>query len=152
MIRTKLAILVGGMCFAGMLLPSRAAEDPSEDAVRAFMRGKLDAAENVLEGLVTEDFKAIQEGADRMRVMGQRAEWNVIKTPEYIAYSAEFQRAADQLSKSAQERKLDAASLTYLQLTLTCINCHKHARGAKIAGVPNDSELRVAFSARRSKR
>lgn len=152
MIRIVMAVVAGGLCMVALWLPSHAAEEPNDDAVRAFMRGKLDAAEDVLEGLVTEDFKLIQQGADHMRVMGKRAEWNVLKTPDYIAHSAEFQRAAEQLGKSARDEKLDAAALAYLQLTMSCINCHKHARGAKIAGAPRDLDLQFAHTARRGDR
>lgn len=111
-----------------------AAEQP-ENAVRAFMRGKLEASENVLEGLVTEDFTKIRDGADQMRVMSQQAAWNVLQTPDYAQYSAEFQRNAKSLSNAAAKKDLDAATLAYTQVMLTCVNCHKHVRGAKIADV-----------------
>lgn len=144
-----MAVVGGGL--AGGWLQAPAEEQPNEDAVRAFMRGKLDAAEAVLEGLVTEDFELIQRGADQLRVMGQRAEWNVLKTREYVQYSAEFQRVSEQLGSAGKEKKLDAASLAYLQLTMTCINCHKHARGAKIARLEADwsiAEAAVAWGGR----
>ena len=135
-------VMLGGMCLWGLRLDSQAAEQPNEKAVKAFMRGKLDASQQVLEGLVTEDFKLIELGGDRMRVMSLRAEWNVLKTPAYVQYSNEFQRAAQQLSRAAKEKKLDAAALFHLQLTLTCINCHKHVRGVKLAAAPKPQAAR----------
>lgn len=134
-----IVLVVFGCLFAGGLWLSRSAADqPNEEAVKAFMRGKLDSAQDVLEGLVTEDFEKIEQGADRMRVMGRRAEWNVLKTHEYELYSAQFQRAAEQLAKAGKNKKLDSAALAYLQLTMTCINCHKHVRGVKIADLPRE--------------
>lgn len=120
---------------AGTLLAwaSRAAEEPNEDATKAFMRAKLDAAQDVLEGLVTEDFKKIKDGADQMNVMSQKAEWNVLQTPQYRLYSGEFQRLTEELARAATEQKVDASTLAYVQLTLSCVNCHRHVRGAKIA-------------------
>jgi hypothetical protein len=127
------AILLLGIACVTPYVWVTAADQPNEDAVRAFMRGKLDAAENVLEGLVTEDYELIEQGADQLNVMSQRAEWNVFTTPIYKQHSDDFQRAADRLGSAAKKQKLEAAALAYLQVTLACINCHKQLRGAKIA-------------------
>ncbi len=129
-------LIVGGTFAAGWRLSSGAAADqPNEEAVRIFMRGKLDSAKDVLEGLVTEDFDQIAKAADRMLVMSKRAEWNVIKNERYAQYSAEFQRANEQLAAAGREKKIDAAALAWVQVTMNCVNCHQHARGVKVTGV-----------------
>lgn len=126
--------LLGGVLAGGASFTSPAAEEVDDDeAVKAFMHAKLDAAQKVLEGLVTERFGVIRQGADRMLVMSRSAEWHVHKTPAYAQHSAEFQNAAERVKKAAREEELDAASLAYLQLTMSCINCHKYARSIKIA-------------------
>ena len=125
--------LVGIASITTFFWVTASADQPNEDAIRAFMRGKLDAAEDVLEGLVTDDFSLIEQGSDRMKIMSQRAEWNVFTTPSYRQHSGEFRRAADRLTQAAKSEKLEAASLAYLQVTLACINCHKTMRGAKVA-------------------
>ena len=33
-----------------------------------------------------------------------------------------------ELIKNAEDRNLDAAALSYVDLTLTCVKCHKHVR------------------------
>lgn len=124
--------IVAAVLASGATLTTPAAEE-SDDAVNAFMQAKLDAAQKVLEGLVTERFGIISQGAERMLVMSKSAEWHVHKTPIYARHSAEFQNAADRLEKAAREEQLDAASLAYLQLTMSCINCHKYVRSVKIA-------------------
>jgi hypothetical protein len=101
-------------------------------AVKAFMRGKLDASQQILEGLVTEDFDLISKGADRLRVMSMRAEWNVLRGPVYEDQSASFRRSAELLGKMAKEKNIDGASLTYLHMTMQCINCHKFTRSADV--------------------
>jgi hypothetical protein len=126
-------ILLAVTCLTAFWWVTAAADQPNEDALTAFMRGKLDAAESVLEGLVTEDFELIQQGADQMHVMSQRAEWNVITTPVYVQYSDDFRRAVERLGNAAKGQNLEAAALAQLQVTLSCINCHKHLRGAKVA-------------------
>jgi hypothetical protein len=105
---------------------------PNPKAVKAFMRGKLDASQQILEGLVTEDFDLIGKGADRLRVMSMRAEWNVLRGPVYEDQSASFRRSAELLGKMAKEKNIDGASLTYLHMTMQCINCHKFTRNADV--------------------
>lgn len=111
-------------------------EPPSRDTVRAFMRGKLDASKDVLEGLVTEQFGPIEEGADRMRLMSRKAEWNSIKTERYSQLSEEFRQSTEKLSKAARDKKLDTAALAWTQITLQCVNCHQYARDIQMTRLP----------------
>jgi hypothetical protein len=39
-----------------------------------------------------------------------------------------FRRTADTLSKYAKDKNIDGAALTYVELTLSCVKCHKHVR------------------------
>lgn len=100
--------------------------------ISKFMRVKLSSSQQVLEGLVTEQFKLIRDGGQKMMLMSMAAEWQVIRGPVYEQDSAEFQDAAEQLVKMAQEKNIDGATLAYLRLTMTCINCHKHVRASKV--------------------
>ena len=125
-----LAVLVGWTCF---LLGDE--DTPSRNAVRAFMHGKLDASKDVLEGLVTEKFGPIEEGADRMRLMSRKAEWNSIKTERYVQLSEEFRQSTEKLSKAAREKKLDSAALAWTQITLQCVNCHQYARDIQMTRI-----------------
>ena len=143
--------LAAGAVFAGALLAGvcwnvQGDDGPvGKDAVRAFMRGKLDSSRDVLEGLVTEDFALIENGADRMRSMSKKAQWNSIKTDRYLQYSQEFQRATEQLAKAGREKKIDAAALSWTQVTLCCVNCHRYARDVAMAG-SNAPEDRLMFA------
>lgn len=93
-----------------------------------FMRPKLMYSQRVLEGLALEDYGLIAENARRLTAMSELADWQVLPGLEYSRYSAEFQRLSNQLSRQSQERNLDAATLTYVQLTMTCVECHRHVR------------------------
>lgn len=103
-------------------------ERPGKEAVRAFMRGKLDSSRDLIEGLTTEDFDQIVQAADRLRLMSKKAEWNSIKTERYVQHSLEFQRTTEQLAKAGREKKLDAAALAWTQVMLNCVNCHRDSR------------------------
>lgn len=96
-----------------------------------FMRKKLDYSKNVLEGLSREDYALVARNARRLKVMSEEAAWKSAMIPNatnYIPYTLEFQRLADELAGKADGKNLDGATLAYLQLTMNCINCHKYTR------------------------
>jgi hypothetical protein len=49
-----------------------------------------------------------------------------------VQYSAEFQRSTKALAEAAKKKNADGASLAYVQLTLTCVNCHKHIKNQRV--------------------
>jgi cytochrome c556 len=60
--------------------------------------------------------------------------WRARESGEYEVLSAEFRKQAEALAKAAKDRNPDAVSLAYVQMTLSCVNCHKYMRGGKKAG------------------
>lgn len=125
---------------------------PKNSKLTHFMRGKLTASQSVLDGLVTEDFKKIEKGGLKLLVMSKAADWQVFKTGTYAQYSAEFQRTTDRLVKMAKKKQLDSAALSYMHVTMTCINCHKYVKKERLArGEPVPPGLRrLALSPRHS--
>jgi len=109
----------------------RAAQEAGDEEVRQFMRLKLDHSQKVLEGVVMKDFDLIAKNAQAMALLTEDENWMLLETPEYRAYSTEFQQIANRLTKAAKEKNLDGAALDYVQLTLNCVDCHKHVREAK---------------------
>ena len=107
-------------------------EAPPQGPVAVFMREKLAASQSVLEGLMTDDFAKIKEGAEKMIVMSNAAEWKVIQGPVYAQYSTDFRGIAERLAKAAEKKDLDGAGLSYTQLTMSCISCHKYVKGTRI--------------------
>ncbi len=92
------------------------------------MQLKLKHAQKVLEGVALEDFDAIAQNAETLGLLAQDENWQVYQTLEYRQWSADFQRIANELAKSAKRKNIDEATLAYLQLTMCCVNCHKHTR------------------------
>ena len=103
---------------------------PTEKPVERFMKQKLIHSQDVLEGLVTEDFAQIEKAAE-MHTLSQAAEWQVLRTPTYDLSSKEFQTACSQLEKAAKEKNTDGASLAWIRVPMTCLSCHKHVRSVK---------------------
>jgi hypothetical protein len=118
-----LTLLLGlpGLCGHG-------GEPKKDDKLSDLMHKKLAASQGVLEGIALNDFKKIAAQADELLTISKRAEWKVLKTPKYELYSNDFQRIAEGLGQSARDRNIDAAALNYVELTLTCVKCHKHVR------------------------
>lgn len=105
----------------------------TERADDVFMQRKLQLSQDALLGLVTEDFGLLQRAAEGLESMSRKAEWEVHTTEEYKQFSAEFRRTARSMTKQAQEKKIDGTSLAYMQLTLSCVECHKYTRGVRMA-------------------
>jgi hypothetical protein len=117
---------------------SQEPKKPPDKKVETLMRRKLDNSQKVLEGIAVHDFKMIGKHADELIDISKQAEWKAIRTPQYELYSNEFRRVADDLVKNAKDKNLDGAALTYVELTLTCVKCHKYVREVQQAGLDLD--------------
>jgi hypothetical protein len=98
-----------------------------------LMQRKLACSQKILEGLALNDFKKMEQNADELISVSKLAEWRVVRTPTYELYSNEFRRTAETLGRRANEKNLDGAALAYVELTLTCVRCHKHVRDIRQA-------------------
>lgn len=119
-------------------------------ALAKFMRAKLGATQLVLEGLTVEDFDMIAKGAKELSALSKAEQWRVSEDPLYANHSAEFVRVAKKLQQQAEEKNLDGAALNYVQLTMTCIECHRFTRTVLLAGdlrLPGARERSVARTA-----
>jgi hypothetical protein len=97
-----------------------------------FMRTKLEYSKKALEGITLEDFDAIARSAKALRLLSEAAEWEVPTIPnatDYVSLTREFQRLCDEMAQKARQKNLDGATLSYLSLTMNCVNCHKYVRG-----------------------
>jgi len=102
-------------------------------AMKAFMRKKLESSQSLLEGLAVEDFDLIAQGAKELKTTGAAAEFLVVHDPIYIGYADDFRRIIDKLGKAAKEKRLDGAALAYVDMTLSCVECHKYVRNVLVA-------------------
>ncbi len=96
-----------------------------------FMRLKLEFSKKVLEGLTLEDYASISKNAKALKRLSEAAVWEVPTIPnagDYIIFTSEFQRLADEMDRKAKDKNIDGATLAYLRLTMNCVNCHKYVR------------------------
>lgn len=128
-------ILVLGFALAGLMLLPRLSgqiDEAEKQKTAALMQRKLERAQKVLDGISTGDFEKIIKNAEDLSDISKQVGWRVLKTPTYEMFSADFQRAAQALVKSGREKNLDSAALAYVDLTLTCVKCHKHVREVRM--------------------
>jgi hypothetical protein len=108
-------------------------KDEPKKGRNLLMQKKLDHAQKVLEGVAVQDYDLIERNADELILISKKAEWKVIQTPDYVRHSEDFRRNGELLVKHAKAKNIDAAALAYVQMTLSCVNCHKHVREVRIA-------------------
>jgi hypothetical protein len=110
----------------GPVVRSHADKGPGKHS--ELMKRKLLESQKVLEGIALNDFDKISEHAKELLQISKTAEWRVLKTTEYELFSNAFQNSAIDLAKHAKDKNLDAAALSYVEMTLICVKCHKHVR------------------------
>ena len=109
-------------------------EPRKDEKLHDLMQRKLAASQKVLEGIALGDFDKIGKQADELIAVSKQTEWRVLKTPQFELHSNDFRRTADNLAKSAKDKNLDGAALNYVELTLTCVKCHKYVRETRDTG------------------
>lgn len=97
------------------------------------MRFKLYYAQGILEGITAENFVLISTNAFKLKQLSQSADWRVRSSREYQRLTAEYEHATESLDKAARNRNVDAATVAYFQLTVSCVICHKYLRGVDVA-------------------
>lgn len=137
-------LLLGPIACVGLLdcfSATSAAEQPQpvkqepakKAALQKFMRAKLALAQGLLEGLAVEDFAKLDKNAKALLLLTTAEEWSVSKNSLYLQHSDEFRRAIKQLNKNAEAKNLDGASYSFVQLTMSCVECHRFVRNELIA-------------------
>jgi len=106
--------------------------DKDSKDLKELMQRKLKQGQKVLEGLALNDFDVIAKSAEELIEVSKAAEWKVVKTPRYELYSNEFRRNAETMIQNAKAKNLDGATLAYVDMTLTCVKCHKHVRQVRM--------------------
>jgi hypothetical protein len=106
-------------------------KEPPPTSNQLLMRDKLTYAKDVLDGLSLENYGKVAASAELMRMISKAASWHVLDSDEYTQLSKNFQEQAADLERHAKEKNLDAASLDYMRISLTCIQCHKYVRGVR---------------------
>jgi len=113
--------------------PSVPRQQPATSGTGKLMREKLGHAQKILEALASSDYTLLEREAVALERITESPKWDVLRTPEFGRYSAAFVKAAHDLAESARQRDLDLAASQYGGLTMSCYQCHRYLKGARIA-------------------
>ena len=118
------------------------AQPERKPTTKEFMAEKLVLSQVLLRGLALEEFELLRANAAQLSAMSKQADWRVFQNPDYDHQSTIFQRHANALVRAAESKDIDGATLAYLRLTLSCVDCHKLVRGKLVAAAEGQTELR----------
>jgi hypothetical protein len=103
--------------------------------MKQVMRTKLDHSQRILEAVVTSDWQLLDRESREMSLVARDPAWNALTLPEYVRHSEAFLRATDDLIAASRLRDVESASLGFISLTTSCVNCHRYLARARIATV-----------------
>lgn len=142
----KIKILLITICLAIAAGFSAAlAQSKRNRAAKEFMRDKLELSQGVLEGLATADYDLIIVKGTKLSAMSKDADWRMFENPNYDQQSIIFRKNVDALVNAAREKNLDAATLAYVRVTMSCVDCHKLVRGKLVASTPDLPTMMPVF-------
>ena len=101
---------------------------------QVMMQAKLSHSQKILEGLVTQDFEAIEQAAAALSKISLTPPPDLEKAGDksdeqvYEHFRMEFARLAGQLEGHARREQLEATAYVQQNLTATCIACHDYIR------------------------
>jgi cytochrome c556 len=134
LICTSAGVLTAACCTLVMLVSAVAtrADDKqpatNQQPVSYWMKKKLEYSQNILAGIANADFDKIVANAESMRKLSKIEGFVHGRTPGYRTQLGIFEESADEIVRQAKRDNVDGAALAFTQLTISCVNCHKHLR------------------------
>lgn len=98
-----------------------------------LMQQKLEHSQELLAAVVLGNHVGVERYANELMLISEASTWSPLQTPEYLHYASAFRESTETLIEEANARNLDGVALAYMEVTLTCVQCHKHVRGARLA-------------------
>ena len=109
----------------------------NEDDANAWMVAKLNGSQNILAHLTNGDLGAVATDARRMQVMTYLEQWlTASDVEEHSAYRGQmntFEFSTKELIRHAEDGNVDGALDSYVDMTRTCVKCHKLIRDVPAA-------------------
>lgn len=124
--QAKLSILSAATLSLGFFLALNAEDQPRSDQAK-LMEQKLAFSQKILSSVVKEDFAEMSQNAEGLLKLA-KTQWIKKESPEYRSQLKDFWIVVEGLNTSAQEKNGDGATLAYVQMTLSCVKCHKYLR------------------------
>lgn len=104
------------------------------EGTQLMMEAKLSHSQEILEGLVTQDFASVEKAAAALSKISLNPAPEFSKTGDktdaqvYEHFRMEFARHVVQLQRHARRKELEATAYVQQNMTATCIACHDYIR------------------------
>lgn len=116
--------------------PRRAGPEKSESSVKGstsekestkVMADKLRHTHELITSLAREDYKSLEKSA---KSLGKTAhlQWVAEPSPEYRSQLQVFWTTLEGIESGARRKNIEEATLAYMQMTLSCVRCHRVIR------------------------
>jgi hypothetical protein len=144
--RLALGSVLGSSILILVLVGVRAAQQPRDQAnpvaearqqhriLEAAMDAKLRHTHRLITSLAVEDFARMAQDAAELRRIGESALLKISPDVEYVKFCTEFSTVVEELGRRAKAHDLNGATLSFIRLTMNCVECHKHVRDKNLAG------------------
>jgi hypothetical protein len=99
-----------------------------------IMDKKLRYTHRLITSLAVEDFKQMALDARELKLIGETTLMKVSPDLDYVKFSTEFSSVTEELANRAKAHDLNGATLSYIRLTINCVDCHKYVRDRSIQG------------------
>ena len=133
--RTRLTLGIGIVALLAIALffaSEKAGAQRSDFEHNPLMQRKLSEAQNILGALVLENFKQIESSAGELVLISQEDQWTRRPSERYRNLALEFRWGAEKLKIEAEAKNLDGTTLAYMQVIMSCVECHKVVRGSEL--------------------
>ena len=112
---------------------STASAQAKEPTLKEFMRKKLTASNQILEGLVVDDLSLVVSGSEALLKMSTAEKWRASNDIIYLQHSRDFRNSVETLRNKAKKQSIDGAALAWVDVTMSCIQCHEWVRNVVLA-------------------
>ncbi len=109
-----------------------------EATLKEFMRKKLSASNQILEGLVVDDLSLVVSGSEALLKMSAAEKWRTSNDMMYLQHSRDFRQSVETLRNKAKKESIDGAALAWVDVTMGCIQCHEWVRNVLVADLSSD--------------
>lgn len=109
-----------------ILAASKAVERPK--ATKALMYQKLNHAQLILQSLMIGDKKNLVSNLEQLKNLSVATTWYKSDNEDFQRYSGNFREAIDRMIEYEKKGNQEGVSMGYIQLTLSCMNCHEKMR------------------------
>lgn len=138
------AVVAGIATITSIGIAKEAATDAklAQQVQESLMKQKLEHAQGLLGALAIGDFERMITHSKELQRISLEARWSQPHSPAYAEYGEDFRSALERVALSAEKQNIDGASLNYVQVVLTCVQCHKVVReGEQIAQQAGSGDL-----------